>query len=266
MIKRKTSVDIQNMKGGKLVCLTAYTAPFASILDKYADILLVGDSVGMVLYGMDSTLPVTLDIMCNHGKAVVKASEQSCVVVDLPFGSYQESEQQAFCNAAHIMQETGCNAVKLEGGIEMSATVKFLTERGIPVMGHTGLTPQSVNTLGGYKYRGQSPTDRTKILADSIAIAESGAFSIALEGIIEDLAAEITSKINIPTIGIGASPKCDGQILVSEDMAGLTERIPKFVKKYGNLAEILDKAVSSYAQEVQSGEFPSEEYCYKKNN
>lgn len=262
--KRISINDIAARKGGTpLVVLTAYTAPFAAIMDKHTDILLVGDTVGMVLYGMDSTLPVTVDIMINHGRAVLKASRKSFVVVDMPFGSYQQSKEQAFANAARILTETGCNAVKLEGGVVMQETVQYLVERGIPVMGHVGLMPQSVNIYGGYASRGKDKAQRKQIIEDAVSIEKAGAFSVVVEGIKEDLAAEITAKLKIPVIGIGASAKCDGQVLVTEDMAGLfNDFTPKFVKKYGNLAEELEKSVKQYADEVRARQFPSEKYCY----
>ena len=257
--KRITTVDIRKRKGNSpIVCLTAYTTPFASILDKHVDILLVGDSLGMVLYGMESTLAVTVEMMCQHGKAVARGSNRSCIVVDMPFSSYQKSKEQAFENAARIMAETGCSAIKLEGGKTMKETIRFLTERGIPVMAHVGLTPQSVNVLGGYSTRGKIKVEYDKILADAQAVESAGAFSVVIEGVTEKLAIEVTKNLNIPTIGIGASEKCDGQVLVTEDMAGMFgKNVPKFVKLYGNMAEQLEKSTIQFAKEVRQRKFPS---------
>ncbi|WP_395459446.1 3-methyl-2-oxobutanoate hydroxymethyltransferase [Azospirillum melinis] len=251
-------------KGGEpIVCLTAYTAPVARLLDPHVDILLVGDSLGMVVYGLDSTLPVTLDMMIAHGAAVVRASERACVVVDLPFGSYQESKEAAFRASARVMAETGAQAVKLEGGIEMAETVAFLTARGIPVMGHVGLTPQSVNTLGGYKAVGRDAEAAERIVADARAIAEAGAFTLVIEGTMEALARRITEEVTIPTIGIGGSPACDGQVLVTDDMLGLFGAFqPKFVKRYANLGETVSEAAATYAAEVRARAFPGPEHCF----
>lgn len=261
---RITAPVIKARKGGEpIVCLTAYTAPFAKILDEHADILLVGDSMGMVIYGMDSTLPVTVDMMLNHGRAVVKGSKKACVVVDMPFASYQQSAAQAFENAAKIMADTGCNAVKLEGGSEMADTIKFLVERGIPVMGHVGLMPQMVNAYGGYGCRGKTPEGRKKVIEDAISVQNAGCFAIVIEGVVESLAREVTEKTNIPVIGIGGSSACDGQVLVSEDMAGLfTDFKPKFVRRYGNLAGELQSAAASYASDVKSRKFPAKENVF----
>ncbi|PWC77573.1 3-methyl-2-oxobutanoate hydroxymethyltransferase [Azospirillum sp. TSH64] len=251
-------------KGGEpIVCLTAYTAPVARLLDPHVDILLVGDSLGMVVYGLDSTLPVTLDMMIAHGAAVVRASERACVVVDLPFGSYQESKEAAFRASARVMAETGAQAVKLEGGIEMAETVAFLTARGIPVMGHVGLTPQSVNTLGGYKAVGRDAEAAERIADDARAIAEAGAFTLVIEGTMEPLARRITEEVAIPTIGIGGSPACDGQVLVTDDMLGLFGAFqPKFVKRYANLGETVGEAAATYAAEVRARSFPGPEHCF----
>lgn len=251
-------------KGGEpIVCLTAYTAPVARLLDPHVDILLVGDSLGMVIYGLDSTLPVTLDMMIAHGAAVVRASERACVVVDLPFGSYQESREAAFRASARVMAETGAQAVKLEGGTEMAETVAFLTARGIPVMGHVGLTPQSVNTLGGYKAVGRDAEAAERIVDDARAIAEAGAFTLVIEGTMEALARRITEEVAIPTIGIGGSPACDGQVLVTDDMLGLFGAFqPKFVKRYANLGETVSEAAATYAAEVRSRTFPGPEHCF----
>ncbi|PWC36363.1 3-methyl-2-oxobutanoate hydroxymethyltransferase [Azospirillum sp. TSO35-2] len=251
-------------KGGEpIVCLTAYTAPVARLLDPHVDLLLVGDSLGMVVYGLDSTLAVTLDMMIAHGAAVVRASERACVVVDLPFGSYQESKEAAFRASARVMAETGAQAVKLEGGLEMAETVAFLTARGIPVMGHVGLTPQSVNTLGGYKAVGRDAEAAERIAADARAIADAGAFTLVIEGTMEPLARRITEEVAIPTIGIGGSPACDGQVLVTDDMLGLFGAFrPKFVKRYADLGETVGQAAATYAAEVRTRAFPGPEHCF----
>ena len=248
--QRVSPVQIRARKGGeKIVCLTAYTAPVARLLDEAVDLLLVGDSLAMTIYGFDSTLPVTLDMMVAHGAAVVRATRHAAIVVDLPFGSYQASPEDAFRAAARVMAETGCGAVKLEGGEEMADTVAFLTKRGVPVMGHVGLTPQAVNQLGGYRSRGHGTDERRKILADGVAIAEAGAFSVVVEGVNEGLARELTEAVAIPTIGIGASPACDGQILVTDDMLGVfTEFTPKFVRRYRRLGEEIGAAAREYAR------------------
>ncbi|BAI72575.1 3-methyl-2-oxobutanoate hydroxymethyltransferase [Azospirillum sp. B510] len=261
---RQSVPALRARKGGEpIVCLTAYTAPVARLLDPHVDVLLVGDSLGMVVYGLDSTLPVTLDMMIAHGAAVVRASERACVVVDLPFGSYQESREAAFRASARVMAETGAQAVKLEGGLEMAETVAFLTARGIPVMGHVGLTPQSVNTLGGYKAVGRDAEAAERIAADARAIAEAGAFTLVIEGTMEPLARRITEEVAIPTIGIGGSPACDGQVLVTDDMLGLFGAFqPKFVKRYANLGETVSEAAAAYAAEVRTRAFPGPEHCF----
>lgn len=255
--------DILARKGGTpLVCLTAYTTPFAELVDPHCDIVLVGDSVGMVLHGLKSTLGVTMDMMCLHGAAVGRGLECALMVVDMPFGSYEESPQQALRNAARIMRETGCAAVKLEGGVEMAETIRFLTSRSIPVMAHIGLTPQAINTLGGYKVQGRGE-DRDRVLADALAVAEAGAFSVVLEKVPATLADEITAAIPIPTIGIGASAGCDGQILVIDDMLGLfTAFKPKFAKRYATLGADADKAIATYAEEVRARSFPAPEHVF----
>ena len=246
-----------------IVCLTAYTHNMARLLDAEVDLLLVGDSLGMVLYGLDSTLGVTLDIMIAHGRAVARGSSQACVVVDMPFGSYQESPAVAFRNAARVMSETGCAAVKIEGGAAMAETVAYLTARGVPVLGHVGLMPQAVHSLGGYRARGRSDDEARQIVADARAIAEAGAFGVVLEGVLEPLAREITAEISVPTIGIGASPACDGQILVTEDVVGLfSEFTPKFVKRYAELGKPLSEAVQAYAEDVKARRFPVDEHCF----
>jgi 3-methyl-2-oxobutanoate hydroxymethyltransferase len=245
-----------------IVMLTAYTARQAQILDPHCDMLLVGDSLGQVIYGLPSTLAVTLDMMCAHGAAVVRGSYHSVVVVDMPFGSYEASPQQAFASASRIMAETGCAAVKLEGGEAMAETVAFLTKRGIPVMGHVGLTPQAVNALGGYAARGRSDVEAAKIVADAKALDDAGAFGVVIEGVVEPIAIAATNAVRCFTIGIGASARCDGQVLVTEDMLGMFERVPRFVKRYNDMADIIDKTVAQYADEVRSRSFPSEEQIY----
>ena len=262
--QRLSVSQIKRRKGGdKLVCLTAYTAPVARLLDPEVDLLLVGDSLAMVVYGFDSTLPVTLDMMIAHGSAVVRATSHAAIVVDLPFGSYQASPEDAFRAAARVMAETGCLAVKLEGGEEMAETVAFLTRRGVPVMGHVGLTPQSVNELGGYRSRGHDDQERRKILADGLAITEAGAFSLVVEGVNEGLARELTERVAIPTIGIGASASCDGQILVTDDMLGVfAEFTPKFVKRYRTLGAEIAAAAREYADDVRRERFPAAEHTY----
>ena len=262
-IKRMTALDIRSRKAAEpIVSLTAYTAPMAALADRHCDFLLVGDSLGMVVHGLDSTVPVTLEMMILHGQAVMRGSSRALIVVDMPFGSYEESPEQAFRNAAHIMQETGCGAVKLEGGQRMARTIAFLVERGIPVMAHVGLTPQAVNVLGGFKAQGRNRAEWPAIIADAEAVTEAGAFAVVLEAVAEPLAAEITARIAIPTIGIGASAACDGQVLVLDDMLGLTGRVPKFVKLFGNLAEGVDKAMADYAADVHARRFPGPEQVY----
>ncbi len=261
--RRQTAPDIRARKGvTPIVSLTAYHAHTAAIVDKYADFMLVGDSLGMVMHGMDSTIGVPLDLMIMHGRAVVRGSKQALVVVDMPFGTYEESPSVAFRNAAKIMKETACGAVKLEGGKRMAETINFLAERGIPVMAHIGLTPQAINTMGGFKTQGRDVSQWPAIKEDAQAVTEAGAFAVVLEGIVEPLAAEITREIAIPTIGIGASKECDGQILVLEDMLGLNPRVPKFVKKYGQVGDAIEAAVAAYAQDVKSRAFPTEEHVY----
>lgn len=266
-MKRLTVPAIQRRKvEGKtdqpLVMLTAYTVRMAQLLDPHCDILLVGDSLGQVIYGLPSTLPVTLDMMCAHGAAVVRGSYHSVVVVDMPFGSYEASPEAAFASAARVMAETGCAAVKLEGGQAMAPTIAFLTQRGIPVMAHVGLTPQAVNTLGGYGARGRSQQEHEKILADAKAVAEAGAFAMVLEGVLEPLAIAVTQSSDVPVIGIGASAQCDGQVLVSEDMLGLFERTPRFVKRFDDMAGRISAAVATYAADVRSRAFPGSDQIY----
>lgn len=249
---------IRGRKGGPLlVCLTAYGASMARLLDPHVDLLLVGDSLGMVLYGRETTLGVTLEQMIAHGAAVRRGARRACVIVDLPFGTYQESPEQAFRNAARVMAETGCTGVKLEGGRAMAPTIAFLTERGVPVLGHVGLMPQMVNTLGGFRTQGRSEAEAAAILADAQAVADAGAFALVIEGTAEAVAREITAQVAIPTIGIGASAACDGQILVTEDILGLTgDQAPSFAKRYADLGAAIDEAAAAYADDVQARRFP----------
>ncbi|SFP15328.1 3-methyl-2-oxobutanoate hydroxymethyltransferase [Qipengyuania nanhaisediminis] len=246
-----------------LVMLTAYTARQAQLLDAHCDILLVGDSLAQVIYGLPSTIPVTLDMMANHAAAVVRGSYHAVVVVDMPFGSYEASKEQAFESASRLLKESGAAAVKLEGGEQMAETVAFLNQRGIPVMGHVGLTPQAVNVLGGYMARGRDDAEARKIVGDAKALDEAGAFAIVLEGVLEPIAIEATKAVSCPTIGIGASAQCDGQVLVTEDMLGMFERVPRFVKKYENIAEVIDRTVAQYAEEVRARSFPSADQTYQ---
>jgi 3-methyl-2-oxobutanoate hydroxymethyltransferase len=261
----RTSIpELSQRKGGTpIVALTAYSTPMAKLLDPHVDLLLVGDSVGMVLYGLDDTLPVTLDMMIAHGAAVVRGSRRAAVIVDLPFGSYQESPQQAFRASARVMAETGASGIKLEGGREMAETVSFLAQRGIPVLGHVGLKPQSVHSLGGYRARGRAEREAEAILNDARAIAEAGAFAMVVEGTVEPLARAITKSVPVPTIGIGASPACDGQILVTEDVIGLFGAFtPKFVKRYAELGDAVTEAAQRYAEDVRERRFPGPEHCF----
>ena len=246
-----------------LVMLTAYTARQAQLLDAQCDMLLVGDSLGQVIYGFPSTLQVTLDMMIAHGAAVVRGSYHALVIVDMPFGSYEASPQQAFESASRIMAETGAVAVKLEGGQAMAQTIAFLSQRGIPVMGHVGLTPQAVNALGGYGARGRSQEEHARIMSDGQAVQDAGAFAVVAEGVIEPIAIALTQSLEIPVIGIGASAACDGQVLVTEDMLGMFERVPRFVKRYADLAKTVEQAVETYAQEVRSRAFPTAEQTYQ---
>ncbi|PHQ79345.1 MAG: 3-methyl-2-oxobutanoate hydroxymethyltransferase [Thalassobium sp.] len=263
-IRRNTVPQIASRKNGDpIVSLTSYHAHTAAIVDKYADFILVGDSLGMVMHGMDSTVGVPLDLMIMHGKAVVRGTKKALIVVDMPFGTYEESPNIAFRNAAKIMKETGCGAVKLEGGARMAETIHFLVERGIPVMAHTGLTPQSSHVMGGFKTQGRNQETWAAHEEDARAVAQAGAFAVVLEGMVEPLAAKITKQIDIPTIGIGASAECDGQILVLEDMLGMNPWTPKFVKVYGSLGPMIEDSVKRYAQEVKDRSFPSEDQVYR---
>ena len=246
-----------------LVMLTAYTARQAQLLDEHCDILLVGDSLAQVIYGLPTTIPVTLDMMANHAAAVVRGSYHAVVVVDMPFGSYEQSPQQAFDSASRLLKDSGAAAVKLEGGEQMADTVRFLNERGIPVMGHVGLTPQAVNVLGGYMARGRSGAEAEKIVSDARALDEAGAFAIVIEGVVEPIAIEATEAVSCPTIGIGASSHCDGQVLVTEDMLGMFERVPRFVKRYEDMASVISRAAETYASEVRSRSFPGEDQTYQ---
>lgn len=263
-IKRITTPELAARKGGEpIVVLTAYTAPTAKILDEHVDCLLVGDSLGMVVYGLETTLAVTLDMMIAHGAAVVRGSQHACVVVDMPFGSYQESPEQAYRNAVRIMQETGCDAVKLEAGADLAGTVEFLARRGIPVMGHVGLMPQSVHTYGGFRVQGKSVSAARQVIDDARAVANAGAFSMVVEGVMEQVAREITAVVPVPTIGIGASAECDGQVLVTEDLAGIfSDFTPKFVRRYAELGAELGKAAAAYAEDVRTRRFPGPEHCF----
>ena len=261
--KRVSVPEIMAHKNAKpVVCLTCYHAHTARLLDEHVDLMLVGDSVGMVMHGMENTLGVTLDMMILHGKAVMRGSKHALVVVDMPFGSYEESPQVAFRNAARVIQETGCQAVKLEGGARMAETVHYLTQRGIPVMAHVGLTPQRIQIFGGFKTQGRTEAEWPAIEADARAVAEAGAFSVVLEGMAEPLAAKITREIAIPTIGIGASAQCDGQILVMEDMLGLNPNPPKFVRQYASMGADIEAAVKAYAVDVRARTFPGKENVY----
>jgi len=262
--RRVTARDIAARKGGDpIVCLTAYDAPMASLLDAHCDLLLVGDSVGMVVHGLPTTVGVTLDMMILHGRAVMRGAQRAMVVVDMPFGSYEESPQAAFRSAARVMADTGCQAVKLESGPYAAETIRYLVERGIPVMGHVGLRPQAMNILGGFRAQGRDAAQRDEILRSARAASEAGAFAVVVEGVAEDLAEEITSAIAAPTIGIGASAACDGQILVTQDMLGLFEWAPKFVKRYEDLGARVSEAVARYREEVRSRAFPGADHVYR---
>ena len=261
---RITVPDIRARKGGTpIVCLTAYSAPMARFLDSHVDLLLIGDSIGMVLYGMETTLGVTLDMMIAHGAAVVRGSQRACVIVDMPFATYQESPEAAFRSSARVMAETGCAGVKVEGGTEMAETIRFLTARGIPVMGHVGLLPQSVNVTGGYRAHGKAADEAARILADARAVAEAGAFAMVIEGTVDAVARDVTSAVSVPTIGIGASAACDGQILVTEDIVGLFgDFTPRFVKRYRELGDEISAAAAAYAADVRARRFPGPEHCF----
>jgi 3-methyl-2-oxobutanoate hydroxymethyltransferase len=262
-VKRLTAPDIRARKGGEpIVSLTSYHAHTARLVDQYCDVILVGDSLGMVMHGLETTVPVTLDMMILQGHAVMRGSARALVVVDMPFGSYEASKEQAFMNAARVLKETGCGAIKLEGGARMAETIAFLVERGVPVMAHVGLTPQSINTIGSFRAQGRDESDWERIEKDTLAVSDAGAFSVVIEAVAEPLARKLTAAVPIPTIGIGASVACDGQILVLEDMLGLSPRVPKFVKRYGDLGPGIEKAVADYAAEVRSRAFPGDAHVY----
>ena len=263
-IKRKTAPDIRARKNGEpIVMLTSYHAHTAALVDRHCDVILVGDSLGNVMHGFETTVPVTLDMMILQGHAVMRGSQHALVVVDMPFGSYEASKEQAFHSAVRILKETHCGAVKLEGGVRMAETVAFLSERGVPVMGHIGLTPQSINTLGSFRAQGRDEGSWEPILNDAKAISDAGAFSVVIEAVAEPLARKITQTIAIPTIGIGASAACDGQVLVLEDMLGLSPRTPKFVRRYGDLGPAIEAAIQGYASDVRSRAFPGPEHVYE---
>lgn len=263
-IARLTVPAIRQRKGaGSLVSLTAYSTPMARWVDAHADLIIVGDSVGMVLYGMPSTLGVTLEMMIAHGQAVMRGSSRACVAVDLPFGSYQASPEHAFLNAARLLRETGAAAVKLEGGEEMAATVAFLVNRGVPVLAHIGLMPQQVNAMGGFKAQGRDAAGAERVRRDALAMQAAGAFAVVIEGTAEPLARQLSEELEIPTIGIGASPACDGQVLVTEDLLGLFgDYQPRFVKRYAELAPSIEQALAAYAEDVRQGRFPELGHCF----
>jgi 3-methyl-2-oxobutanoate hydroxymethyltransferase len=262
-VRRLAAPDIAARKGGEpIVCLTAYTAPMAEILDAHCDLLLVGDSVGMVVHGLPNTVGVTLEMMILHGQAVMRTAKRAMVVIDMPFGSYEGAPEEAYANAARLMKETGAQAVKVESGPTVVDTIEYLVKRGIPVMGHVGLRPQSVLVDGGFKAKGKANDERVRILEEARATARAGAFAVVVEGVAEGLAREITDAIAAPTIGIGASAGCDGQILVTDDMLGLFDWTPKFVRRYGDLRRQIDEAVAAYAGDVRARRFPGPAEIY----
>jgi 3-methyl-2-oxobutanoate hydroxymethyltransferase len=268
-VRRLTAPEITARKGGEpLVCLTAYTAPMAAMLDEVCDILLVGDSVGMVLHGLPNTVGVTLEMMILHGQAVMRASRKAFVVVDLPFGTYEGPKEAAYANAVRVLKETGCQAVKVEAGPTVAETIAYLVQRGIPVVGHVGLRPQAVNVDGAFKAKGRSEHERARVVAEAEATADAGAFCIVVEGVAEALARDITAAVAVPTIGIGASAGCDGQILVTDDMLGLFDWTPKFVRRYANLKSEIEQAARAYADDVRARRFPgpAETYFSKRVN
>ncbi|MGE0594834.1 MAG: 3-methyl-2-oxobutanoate hydroxymethyltransferase [Hyphomonadaceae bacterium] len=265
---RVTAPDIRARKGGQpIVCLTAYTAPMAALLDPHCDLLLVGDSVGMVVHGLPNTVGVTMEMMILHGQAVMRGAERALVVIDMPFGSYESGREQAFANAARILKETGAQAVKVEAGEYVAETIAYMVQRGIPVMGHVGLRPQAVNVDGKFRAKGKTVEERERVLAEAKAADAAGAFAIVVEGVDEALAPEITAAVSAPTIGIGASAQCDGQILVTDDMLGLFDWTPKFVRRYGDLKNVIDKATADYAADVRARRFPAaaETYALRVN-
>jgi 3-methyl-2-oxobutanoate hydroxymethyltransferase len=262
-VRRFAAPDVAARKGGvPIVCLTAYTAPMAEILDDHCDLMLVGDSVGMVVHGLPNTVGVTLEMMILHGQAVMRGSRRAMVVVDMPFGSYEASPEVAFENAARLIKETGCQAVKLEAGSHVTQAIAYMVQRGIPVMGHVGLRPQAVNVDGGFKAKGKGLEERRRILEEARAVAEAGAFAVVIEGVAEGLAREITAAVEVPTIGIGASAGCDGQILVTDDMLGLFDWTPKFVRRYADLRGEIGRAVGAYAEDVRHRRFPATAETY----
>jgi 3-methyl-2-oxobutanoate hydroxymethyltransferase len=262
-IKRLTAADLRARKGGDpIVMLTSYHAHTAALADRYCDAILVGDSLGNVMHGFETTVPVTLEMMILQGRAVMRGSRRALVVVDMPFGSYEASREQAFHAAARVLKETHCGAVKLEGGERMAETIAFLSQRGVPVMAHIGLTPQAINVLGSFRAQGRDETDWPRLEADAKAVADAGAFAVVVEAVAEPLARQISATIPIPTIGIGASVACDGQVLVMEDMLGLSPKVPKFVKRYGNLGPSIEAAIQGYAEEVRARTFPGPEHVY----
>ncbi len=263
VVKRLAAPDIMKRKGGEpIVCLTAYDAPTAALLDDHCDLLLVGDSVGMVVHGLPNTVGVTLEMMILHGQAVMRGSKKAMVVIDMPFGSYEGGKEIAYENCARVMKETGAQAVKLESGPTVPQTIEYLVQRGIPVMGHVGLRPQAVLTEGAFKAKGRTDDERLRVIAEAEATADAGAFAIVIEGTAEGVAREITETIDKPTIGIGASAACDGQILVTPDMLGIFDWTPKFVRKYADLRTEIDRAVASYAADVKARRFPAEVETY----
>lgn len=262
-IKRLTAPDIRARKGkDPIVVLTSYHAHTAQLVDRYCDVILVGDSLGMVMHGLETTVPVTLDMMILQGHAVMRGSKRSLVVVDMPFGSYEESKEQAFRSCARVLKETGCGAVKLEGGRRMADTIAFLTQRGVPVMGHVGMTPQAINTLGSFRALGRDEAEWGPFEEDARAVADAGAFSMVVEAVAEPLGRRISEIVPVPTIGIGASAACDGQVLVLEDMLGLSPRVPKFVRRYGELGPSIEAAIKAYADDVRKRAFPGPEHVY----
>jgi len=266
-VRRITPPELRKRKGEEpIVCLTAYDAPTAGLLDAHCDLLLVGDSVGMVVHGLPNTIGVTLEMMALHGAAVVRGTQRALVVVDMPFSSYERSREQAFENGARVLQETGAQAVKIESGVYAGETLRFMVERGLPVMGHVGLRPQAALVEGGFKAKGRDEAERERVLAEARAADEAGAFAIVVEGVAEDLAAEITQAVSAPTIGIGASASCDGQILVTPDMLGLFDWTPRFVKRYADLKTLTSDAAKQYAADVRARRFPGAEqvYSFKK--
>jgi len=262
-VRRLAAPDIRARKGGEpIVCLTAYDAPTAALLDDHCDLLLVGDSVGMVVHGLPNTVGVTLEMMILHGQAVMRGSKKAMVVIDMPFGSYEGGKELAYENCARVMKETGAQGVKLESGPTVAETIAYLVQRGIPVMGHVGLRPQAVLTDGAFKAKGRTDEERLRVMSEAEATADAGAFSIVIEGVAEGLARDITAAVDKPTIGIGASSACDGQILVTPDMLGLFDWTPKFVRRYADMRGEIDKAVAAYAADVKARRFPAEVETY----